>query len=90
MIDLIRSSIAALRFKLYRPEIQGPFSMDYRERRSHAQGMYLTQNVSCMRARWVKEEEAADTRIIVILDMNVCTKRKSLKQGLTGAEVLTT
>ena len=39
--------------------------MDCRERRSHARGMYLTQYTSRMVTARVKEEEGADTRIIV-------------------------
>ena len=46
MIDLISQSIAALQFNLYRPEIQGPFRIDYKERESHAQGVYSTQDTS--------------------------------------------
>ena len=39
--------------------------MDCRERRSHARGIYLTQYTSRMETARVKEEEGADTRIIV-------------------------
>ena len=59
MIDLISRSIAALQFKHCRFQIQGSFSIDYNERRSHARGVYLTQETS------MKQEEGADTGIIV-------------------------
>ena len=39
--------------------------MDYRERGSHAQGLYPTQNTSGMGTARVAQEEEADTRIIV-------------------------
>ena len=39
--------------------------MDCRERGSHAQGVYPTQYTSRMEKARVKEEEGADTRIIV-------------------------
>ena len=37
--------------------------MDYRERRSHARGVYLTQYTSRMGTARVKQEVGADTRI---------------------------
>ena len=40
--------------------------MDYRERGSHARGVYQTQYTSRMGTAMVKQEEGADTRIIVI------------------------
>ena len=43
----------------------GPFSMDYRERGSHAQGVYPTQDTSHMGTAKVTQEEEADTRITV-------------------------
>ena len=52
--------------------------MDCRERGSHARGVYLTQDTSLMGTARVKQEEEADTRIIV-RDMegkNMDTKRK--------------
>ena len=39
--------------------------MDYRERRSHARGVYLTQDTSSLIGRAVKQEEEAGTGIIV-------------------------
>ena len=38
--------------------------MDYRERGSHARGVYPTQDTSRMGPGWVKQEEEVDTRII--------------------------
>ena len=49
---------------LERPKCKGPFNMDYRERRSHARGVYLTQYTSRMGTASVKQEEEADTRIM--------------------------
>ena len=46
IIDLICRSVAEIRFKFFRPEIQRPFSMDYKERGSHAWGVYPTQDIS--------------------------------------------
>ena len=43
-----------------------PFSMDYREQRSHARGMYSTKDTPRMGTVRMKQEEEADTRIIVI------------------------
>ena len=40
--------------------------MDYRERRSQARDVYPTQYTSHMGTARVKQEEEADTRIIVI------------------------
>ena len=42
---------------------KGPFSMDYREQRSHVRGVYLTQDTSRMRTARVMQDEEADTRI---------------------------
>ena len=39
--------------------------MDCRERGSHARGVYPTQYTSRMKTARVKEEEGADTRIMV-------------------------
>ena len=41
------------------------YSIDYRERGSHSRGVYSTQDTSRMGTARVKEEEEADTRIIV-------------------------
>ena len=38
--------------------------MDYRERGSHARGVYLRQDTSRMGIARVKQEEEADTRIM--------------------------
>ena len=40
--------------------------MDYRERGSHARGVYPTQYTTSMGTSRVKEEEEADTSVIVI------------------------
>ena len=39
--------------------------MDFRERGSHARGIYPTQDTSRMASTKVKQEEEADTRVIV-------------------------
>ena len=44
---------------------QPTLRMDYRERGSHARGVYPTQDTSRMGTARVKEEEGADTRVIV-------------------------
>ena len=38
--------------------------MDYRERRSHARGVYPTQYTSRIETARMKKEEEADTRIM--------------------------
>ena len=43
---------------------KGPSSMDNRERRSHARGVYPTKDTSRMETARVKQEEESDTRII--------------------------
>ena len=48
-----------------RPKYKGPFTMDYRERRSHARGVHLTQDTTRMGAARMKEEKEADTKVIV-------------------------
>ena len=44
---------------------KGQFSIDYRERRSHARDMHPTQNTSRMGTAREKQEEEADTKIIL-------------------------
>ena len=44
---------------------RGTSSMDYRERGSHARGVYPTQYTSRMETARVKQEEGADTKVIV-------------------------
>ena len=55
--------VAAKRRKT--PKHKGPFSIDYEEWRSHARGVYPTQDTSRMGTAKVKQEEEAVTRIIV-------------------------
>ena len=69
--------------------------MDYRERGSHARGVYLTQYTLRMGTARVKQEQETDTIIIysnrVVWNMerrNIDTKGKSPKQGLTSAKDL--
>ena len=78
MIDLISRSIAALQFKLYRPEIQCLFSMNYRN------GVYHTQDTSRMGTARVEQEEEAD-----IGRKERGTKRKCPKKYLTSTDNLT-
>ena len=49
---------------LKRPKYKGPFSMDYRERKSHAQGIYPTQYTLRMRTVRMKQKEETDTRMM--------------------------
>ena len=49
---------------IHRPKYKGPFNMENKEGRSHARGVYLTQDTSRMEAAWVKQEEEVETRII--------------------------
>ena len=53
---------------VHRPKYKGSFSMECRERGSHGRGVYptRTQDTSRMGTARVKQEEEADTRIIVI------------------------
>ena len=46
-------------------EYKEPFSMNCRDRGSHARGVYPAQYTSCMGTARVEEEEGADMRIIV-------------------------
>ena len=67
--------------------------MDYREQGSHARGVYPKQYTSRMGTARMKQEEEANTGIIVRVvwnldEKNVGTKRKSHKQGLTNAKDL--
>ena len=58
-------AVLALRSRrvVHRPKCKGSFSIDYRERGSHARGVFSTQDTSRMGTVRVKQEEA-DTRII--------------------------
>ena len=66
MIRGIKQSLVAAETLQKTKQYNGPFSMDCRERRFHARGVYPTQDTSLMRTARVKQEEDADTRIIVI------------------------
>ena len=96
VIILIRlnQSFSTQQSMILKIKIQGPFSIDYRERGSHAQSVYPTQDAPRMGTARMKQEEEADTRIIVIekyeiwKKRNVGTKVKSPKQGLTSAKDL--
>ena len=63
--------------------------MDYKERGFHERGVYPTQDTSRMKTERVKEEEEADTKIIVRVVWNTegrnvgTIKGKCTKQGLT-------
>ena len=59
------SSFESLRRRYKRPKYEIPFSIDYRERRSHARGVYPTQNTSRIGTTRVKLEKEADSSIIV-------------------------
>ena len=48
-----------------RLKYKGPSSMENKEQVSHAQGVYLTQDTPGMGTARVKQEEEADTRIIM-------------------------
>ena len=63
---LLYSVIRAL-FSQYKivAKYKGPFRMNNKERGSHARGVYLAQDTSRMGTARVKQEEEADTRMIV-------------------------
>ena len=68
--------------------------MDYRERGSHARGVYPTQHTSRMGRARVKQEEKNrhknNARVVGNLEeRNVGTNGKSHKQDLTSAKDLT-
>ena len=63
LLSRVQSSLRSTRV-VHRPKYMIPFSMDCRERGSHARGVYLTQDTSLMGTARVKQEEEADTRII--------------------------
>ena len=42
----------------------GPFSIDFRERGSHARDVYSTQDTSHMETKRVKQKEEADTGLV--------------------------
>ena len=55
--------------------------MDYRGRESHARGVYPTQDTSLMGKARVKQEEEADTRIIVIEWYKIWKKGARARRG---------
>ena len=61
-----------------RPKYKGPFSIDNRERGSHAQGVYLTQYTSHMGTISVKEDEEMHKNNVKIL-RNMEERNKSIK-----------
>ena len=80
MIDLIGRSIAAPQLKFYRPEIQGPFGMGYRERGCHARGVHGTQDTSRIGTVRVKNNSGRVVRNMK--ERNMGTNKKSPKQDL--------
>ena len=58
-----------------RSKYKGTFSIDCRERESHEHCVYPTQNTPRMETARVKQEEKADTRIIVIEYYRIWKKR---------------
>ena len=64
-----------------RPKYNGSFSIDHRERESHARGAYPTQDTSRMGTARLKYEEAADTRIIVKSSMKYGRKERGYYKG---------
>ena len=65
VIDRIAGPIATLRqLRLIRFEKQGQSRLHCRERRSHARGMYPTQDTSYMKIGRLKREGEADSTII--------------------------
>ena len=69
--------------------------MDYRERKSHAQGIYPTQYTLRMRTVRMKQKEETDTRMMqesIVRNQeerNLGMKEKNLKQDPTSAKNLT-
>ena len=90
-MGIFASSIVMLRsLSHFASKYKGPSSIGYRERGSHARGVYRTQGTSRMgKARVRQNEETAGyqnncKRVVRNLDeRNVETKRKSRKQDLT-------
>ena len=66
--------------------------MNYRERGSHARGVYSTQYTLRMRSARVKQEEEADKNNVRVVrnleETNVGTKGENPKPGLTSAKDL--
>ena len=85
--------VISLKQSLKRPKYKVPFSMEYRERESHARGVRPTQYTSCMGTARVKQEEETDrnnARVARNLEeRNVGTKGKSTKQDLNSTKDLT-
>ena len=64
MFFLLRRGLELFEVNTRCSQIKRPFSMDCRERGSHARGVYPTQDTSRTRSATVKQEEKADNRII--------------------------
>ena len=93
IVNSLKQSLPTLKHDPKRQKYKGPFSMDYRERGSHALSVYLSQYTSPMGTAKVKQEEEADTRIMKERSKksgrNVGTKGKSHKKYLTSAKDVT-
>ena len=74
---------------VHRPKYGGPYSIDCRERGTHARGVYPTQDTSSMGTAKVKQEEQTDTRIMRESSTKSGRKERGPKQGLTRAKDLT-
>ena len=70
------------------PEGRTPSSIDCRERGSHARSAFLAQDTSRMRTARVKEEEEADTRIIVKEEYKIWKKGTRTRREKTLRQVL--
>ena len=67
---------------VHRLKYQGPFSMDYRERGSHARSVQPTQDTSRMGAARAKQEEKTDARIMQeISNLTLCLRRISTRNN---------
>ena len=65
LVLLLYTKIKAVVSRCKRPKYKGPSSMDYRERESHARGVYPTQDTSRIETAMVKQEEKVGTKKIV-------------------------
>ena len=62
-----------------RSKHESPFNMDYRERSSHARGVYPTQDTSRMATARVKQEGKEDDRRIIVKEEEADTRINNRK-----------
>ena len=96
LFSLKQSFFHATKHDPKRPKYKRPFNIDYRERGSHARGVYvshtghLAHGNSKGEARGRSRHKNDNNGVVRNLEKrNVGTKEKSPKQGLTSAKYLT-